>query len=99
MSFLVQHQYSIVAFLSVLLVISLSNLFAIRRLGDGRYRKRKAVPGRQPVKLPRVSVLVPTRNEEHNIAPCIRSLLAQDYPDFEVVVLDDGSEEEPLPPV
>lgn len=38
-----------------------------------------------------VSVLVPARNEEATIAGCLRSLLAQDYPNLEIVVLDDGS--------
>ncbi len=41
--------------------------------------------------LPLVSILVPARNEEETIAPCVRSLLAQNYPRFEVVVLDDRS--------
>jgi chlorobactene glucosyltransferase len=95
LSFLVQHQYSIVGFLVVLLAISLANLLALRRLGDGRYRKQKAAPDLQPEKLPRVSVLVPTRNEEHNIAACIRSLLAQDYPDLEVIVVDDSEDRTP----
>ncbi|KAF0107420.1 MAG: chlorobactene glucosyltransferase [Anaerolineaceae bacterium] len=40
---------------------------------------------------PRVSVLVPARNEERSVEACVTSLLAQDYPDFEVIVLDDHS--------
>src|SRR5215204_5625039 len=40
-----------------------------------------------------VSVLVPARNEAANIEQCVRSLLAQDYPHFEVIVLDDQSED------
>lgn len=40
---------------------------------------------------PKVSLLVPARNEELNIERCVRSLLAQRYPDFEVIVLDDHS--------
>jgi chlorobactene glucosyltransferase len=39
----------------------------------------------------RVSVLVPARDEERSIGECVSSLLAQDYPDFELLVLDDGS--------
>lgn len=38
-----------------------------------------------------LSILVPARNEEKNIGRCIQSLLAQDYPSFEVLVLDDQS--------
>ena len=40
---------------------------------------------------PKVSLLVPARDEEANIAGCVSSLLAQDYGDFEVIVLDDHS--------
>lgn len=40
---------------------------------------------------PRVSILVPARNEALNIATCARSLLAQDYPNCELLVLDDHS--------
>lgn len=40
---------------------------------------------------PRVDILVPARNEENNIEKCVESLLAQDYPDFTVTVLDDAS--------
>ena len=40
---------------------------------------------------PRVSILAPARNEALNIAPCVISLLAQDYPNCELLVLDDHS--------
>jgi chlorobactene glucosyltransferase len=38
-----------------------------------------------------VSVIVPARNEAANIRRCVESLASQAYPDFEVVVVDDGS--------
>lgn len=41
--------------------------------------------------LPRLSIVVPARNEERNIALCVRSLLATVHPDFEVIVVDDQS--------
>jgi chlorobactene glucosyltransferase len=40
---------------------------------------------------PLVSVLVPARNEALNIEACLRSLLLQDYPRYELIVLDDHS--------
>ena len=43
--------------------------------------------------LPFISVLVPARNEEKVIEACVRSLLQQNYPNFEVIVLDDNSED------
>src|SRR3954463_275630 len=40
---------------------------------------------------PGVSVLIPAYNEEAVIATSVRAALKSDYPDFEVLVLDDGS--------
>jgi glycosyltransferase involved in cell wall biosynthesis len=40
---------------------------------------------------PKVSVILPARNEEPYIARCLDSLLAQDYPNFEIIAINDGS--------
>lgn len=40
---------------------------------------------------PPVSILVPARNEERNIVDAVRSFLALDYPELEVIVVNDGS--------
>jgi chlorobactene glucosyltransferase len=47
-------------------------------------------------RLPFVSIIVPARNEQDNIERCILSLLAQDYPSFEVIVVDDNSTDKTL---
>jgi len=44
-----------------------------------------------PADCPLVSVLVPARDEERNIAECLSSLVAQDYPNKEIIVIDDRS--------
>lgn len=38
-----------------------------------------------------ISILVPAYNEELTILDTVRSLCALDYPEFEVIVIDDGS--------
>jgi len=95
LSFLVQHQYGIVVFLSAILVVSLSNLVAIHRLGGRRFGKRRNRLDLQPERTPKVSVLVPTRNEERNVERCVRSILAQEYPNFEIIILDDSEDRTP----
>ena len=76
------YQLFILGSLLVFLGIVLKNLGDLPRLpaqpGDGAFT-------------PKVSLLVPARNEELNIEACVSSLLAQGYGDFEVVVLDDHS--------
>ena len=42
---------------------------------------------------PSISVLAPAFNEELNIVESTRSLMALQYPDFEVVVMNDGSKD------
>ena len=44
-----------------------------------------------PELAPLISILIPARNEEGNIGPCLKSLQKQDYPNFEVLVLEDNS--------
>ncbi len=42
-------------------------------------------------KYPKVSVILPARNEEKYIAKCLDSLLRQSYPNFEIVAINDSS--------
>jgi chlorobactene glucosyltransferase len=42
---------------------------------------------------PLVSVIVPARNEAVNIMTCVTSLVSSTYPNFEVIVVDDRSED------
>jgi chlorobactene glucosyltransferase len=44
-----------------------------------------------PALAPHVSIILPVRDEQTTIDTCLASLLAQDYPDFDVTVIDDVS--------
>lgn len=57
-------------------------------------RRRPALESWEPFPAsdaPLVSVIVPARNEAHNIEASLRTLLASRYPRFEVIVVDDCS--------
>jgi chlorobactene glucosyltransferase len=41
--------------------------------------------------LPLVSIILPARNEAHNIGPCMATLLASDYAKREIIIVNDGS--------
>ena len=59
--------------------------------GVGAWQRRFRLPAPADVPLPRLSICVPARNEAENIAACVRGALLQDHPDFELIVVDDGS--------
>lgn len=48
------------------------------------------------INFPRVSIIVPARNEEKYIRKCVDSLLKQDYPDFEIILVNDESSDKTL---
>lgn len=73
--------YISIALLAGYLTVTLFNVLA------GPWLAKAPAPGRAP----KVSLLVPARNEEKNIEHCLQGLLGQDYPDYEIIVYDDQS--------
>ena len=77
------------------LLLALSATVYLSRLAfffQGQWRSRRASRSAK-TDLPRVSVVVPARNEQHTIGSCINSLLACDYPTdlLEIIVVNDRS--------
>ncbi|MBR2462378.1 MAG: glycosyltransferase [Spirochaetaceae bacterium] len=84
MNVVVEYYAWIVALLSVyFLIFALTNAFWL-----WIYSKKAGI-----FQGPKVSVCIPARNEEKNIEGCIRSFMAQSYENYEVLVLNDNSED------
>jgi len=70
-----------------------SFLFAWRIFPRPAGKIRKLKSKSEKSRLPRVSIVVPARNEESNIRRLLRSLKNLSYPSYEVYVVDDQSED------
>ena len=53
--------------------------------------KLSCLSGLKMVNYPLVSIILPARNEEKYIEKCLESLLNQDYPNYEIIAVNDGS--------
>ena len=73
-------------YLGLLITAIVSSAAHQRRLASIRLERFKTSPF-----VPSIAVIVPAHNEELFIAESVRSLLSLDYPEFEVIVINDGS--------
>jgi cellulose synthase/poly-beta-1,6-N-acetylglucosamine synthase-like glycosyltransferase len=77
-------------------VLAVLALTALHALLNHLVWPRLASPaaGNPPSRWPRASVLIPARNEARRIGPALGGWLAQSYPDYEVLVFDDDSQDD-----
>ncbi|MGH8229535.1 MAG: glycosyltransferase, partial [Steroidobacteraceae bacterium] len=87
--------------LSIELLVSLVWLglvawLILRAFGQRHALERVRLTGPQGTPPARVTVIVPARDEAANIGPCLRSLLAQHYPEqrLRIIVVDDDSSDD-----
>ncbi|MFO0888185.1 MAG: glycosyltransferase [Isosphaeraceae bacterium] len=65
----------------------------LRYILGGAPRLSPASPTLDPAGAPLVSAIIPAKDEEATIADCLQSVSAQKYPQLEVLVIDDRSED------
>lgn len=87
--------YYAVSLFILYIVLAISAFIAIRK-----YRKRNANNDEQLLldssNAPFVSVIAPAFNEEKTIVVSVKSLLSLNYPNFEVIIVNDGSKDNTL---
>ena len=72
-------------------LLYLWNSFLFREPPSGEPRREGPGWRLTPARSPPISVLIPARNEELGIAACLESVLASQYVELELIVLDDHS--------
>jgi chlorobactene glucosyltransferase len=82
MIFITTFQVFLIVLVVIYLYVNILYLIKIEPIND------------ELVPYPNLSVCIPARNEERSIRACVESLLHQDYPNFEVIVVDDNSTDE-----
>ncbi len=79
------------AYLTMLIVALKTSLAHQRRLESHRLKWIKETPLAPPI-----TIIVPAHNEEGSIRVAVRNLLQLDYPQLEVIVVNDGSDDRTL---
>ncbi|MFC1853501.1 glycosyltransferase [candidate division CSSED10-310 bacterium] len=82
---------SLTTILLVILVVKCLTLIFVPLVAIRIPRLRPDTYPEVPPEAPEISVIIPARNEEKNIARVLSSCLNQDYERFEVIVVDDHS--------
>lgn len=85
----------LLAALTAILAFTLFAGHSLSRLA--RWPTLRAWTPVEPARWPRVSVIVPSRNEAETVERATLSLLSQDYPELEVVAIDDRSTDDTGP--
>lgn len=79
--------YSVIFFIST--ISSVLELYDSRR--KKKFLNEISIKSRENY-IP-ISILVPAYNEEETVVDCIKSLSYLDYPEYEIIVIDDGSKD------
>jgi glycosyltransferase involved in cell wall biosynthesis len=78
----------------ILIGVSTAWIFLIKSMYDSaRFTPRLEDFEKKEHTNPKVSIILPARNEEEFIGKCLDSLIEQDYSNYEIIVIDDSSDD------
>jgi glycosyltransferase involved in cell wall biosynthesis len=82
------------AFVAILVGICFAWIALIKSMADS-FRHTPILDrfDAKPHQTPKVSIILPARNEEGFIGKCLESLILQDYANYEIIAIDDSSED------
>lgn len=83
---------TIVIYLSIYVGLIATTFYVLSFLADKKKKKQLYSDD----ELPKVTVIIPAYNEEKTISKTLNSILDSDYPNFEVIFVDDGSKDKTL---
>jgi chlorobactene glucosyltransferase len=75
------------------LTLTLAGMAVYAVLNARAWRNLREIPNDPSTQPPKVSLLVPARNEASNLERLLPSLIAQEYANLEIIVLDDHSDD------
>ena len=82
----------VMPWLAGLSLLITSVVFLLWTIASRATRRLRDLPLPKPeMRLPRVSLVAPARNEERNIEKAVRSLMMLDYPDLQITLVNDRS--------
>ncbi|WP_454046519.1 polysaccharide deacetylase family protein [Chryseobacterium sp. Marseille-Q8038] len=84
----------LVALFTIFIVLGMIRLLLMAYWAFKERRKEKKLGGFPVLEsYPKVSIIVPAYNEEVNIVSSLQNLLKQTYPNFNIIMVDDGSKD------
>ena len=85
------HGFFLVAIILIILrLLSIAVLAILQNAKEKNKNKKPLIENYQP----KISIIVPAYNEELNAARTVNHLLQSDYPDFDIIFVDDGSKDQ-----
>ncbi|MGD1835294.1 MAG: glycosyltransferase [Nitrososphaeraceae archaeon] len=90
------HIFFVISIIGILFTWVYFILFMSRSLSKSPMLSKFIQNKNKKIKFPKISIILPARNEEQYIKQCIDSLSSLNYPDYEIILVNDDSSDKTL---